>query len=432
MLRLLIAAALIFWAPGAIANDYTLGEYVLSGGQYNQNKGLSDASGKTLQAIPPRVLLLITVGQSNIVNIGPTAYTPSHAAAIGNFNPYDGNLYAYADPLLGTGHNGSNMAGRLADLLIAAGAFDRVIVLSLAVGGSQVAMWAPGGILDNRLSIALARVRGRGIVNPTMALLWGQGESDGNTSQGDYATALSSFISSAASAGFSGRVFVAKQTWFAGATVSAIRAAQAGVVDGTTVFAGPDADALGSSYRVADNTHFNDAGQAAYASAWYDAMVASGAPYCVGLVCDAEHIETTAGTPSGSVNMATFTYVDRSWAVDNGKTVTKFWLYTTTPSAHPIKLVRRNSAGNYDVVAQSIVPHFGGGWQSVALETPYAVANDGKEYYVGVYTAGTSHPSLDNKARSYTSADASGSGVTMTEQAAQSGWHVLAVGVTYQ
>lgn len=419
------------WAASTSADDYTLGEYIITGGPPNDNRGYASTSGKTPQAIPPRVLLLITAGQSNIANTGVTNYTPTHASAIGNFNSYDGSLYAYADPLLGPSGNTANMVGRLADQIISAGLFDRVIVVPLAVGGSTVAQWAPGGILDNRLSIALARLKGRGIVNPTMALLWGQGESEVGTSQNDYETAFNSMISSVVSAGFTGRVFVAQQTWFGGVTKSAIRAAQAAVVDNVTIFAGPDADALGSSYRQVDNTHFNDAGQTAYASGWSDAMAASGAPYCAGLACDAGHTETTSGTPSGSINMATFFYVDRSWAVNNGATVTHLWLYTTTPGAYPIKLVRRNSAGNYDVVAQSIIAHFGGGWQRVALETPYAVASDGKEYYVGLYTAGVNHPAIDLKARAYSASNVTGNGVTLTEQAANSGWYVLPVGVTY-
>lgn len=144
------------------------------------------------------------------------------------------------------------------------------------------------------------------------------------------------------------------------------------------------------------------------------------------------NFEGTSGTPAGSTSMGSFTYVDRSWQVDNGRTVTKLWLNTTTAGTYPLKIVRRNSAGNYDVVASQSITHGGGGLESITLGSAYAVANDGLEYFVGVYTTGASHPTLDNKARSYVAADAAGNGVTMTEQAAQSGWHILAVGVTYQ
>lgn len=144
------------------------------------------------------------------------------------------------------------------------------------------------------------------------------------------------------------------------------------------------------------------------------------------------NFEGTSGVPTGSTAMGTFTYVDRSWQIDNNKTVTKLWLNTTIAGTYPLKIVRRNSAGNYDVVAAASVVHGGGGLQSVTLGSAYAVPNDGKEYFVGVYTSGVSHPALDNKARSYVAADVNGNGVTMTEQGPQTGWYILAVGVTYQ
>ena len=146
------------------------------------------------------------------------------------------------------------------------------------------------------------------------------------------------------------------------------------------------------------------------------------------------NFEGTSGAPAGSTALGTFTYVDRSWQIDNGKTATKLWLNTTTAGTYPLKLVRRdpNVPNIYDVVASQSITHGGSGLESITLGSAYAVANDGLEYFVGVYTTGANHPTLDNKARSYIAADATGNGVTMTEQAAQSGWHVLAVGVTYQ
>jgi hypothetical protein len=110
-------------------------------------------------------------------------------------------------------------------------------------------------------------------------LLWGQGESDGATSQANYATRLGQVISNAQSAGFSGRIFVTKETWDNGSVFSAVQAAQVGIVNGTTIFSGGDLDQYNASYRYADNTHFDDTGAAAVATTVYNAMHATGSPY---------------------------------------------------------------------------------------------------------------------------------------------------------
>ncbi len=144
------------------------------------------------------------------------------------------------------------------------------------------------------------------------------------------------------------------------------------------------------------------------------------------------NLETTAGTPTGSIYAGVFTYVDRSWTINNGSTVGLLWLYSTAAATFPLKIIRRNSAGNYDVVASASITHGGAGWQSVSI-TPYTVPSDGKEYYVGVYVNGTTHAMIDGKDRAYTSANATGSSVTMTEQThSGADYLVLPVGVTYQ
>ncbi len=75
------------------------------------------------------------------------------------------------------------------------------------------------------------------------------------------------------------RWFPAKETWLAGSVSAAIQNAQVSLVDGLTVFAGPDMDSMNATFRVADNTHLNDAGAAQAALLSYNAMHASGAPF---------------------------------------------------------------------------------------------------------------------------------------------------------
>jgi hypothetical protein len=162
--------------------------------------------------------------------------------------------------------------------------FDRVIVVPIAVGSTTVADWATGDYAG-RFSVAMKRLSARGITpattGVTFAAVWGQGESDTNvkTSQAAYAEKLNTVIRKIFVSGFSGRLFVNIETYYIGRVSPEIQAAQASVANGTTVFQGANWDTLGSNYRVADNIHPNDAGAPVFASALYEAMHASGAPF---------------------------------------------------------------------------------------------------------------------------------------------------------
>jgi hypothetical protein len=241
-------------------------------------------------AINPAIktLVLITMGQSLMANSNANTtspvFVPTNPSVIDNFNIYDGAAYQFSTtPALGCNGTNSNVAPRIADMLINNGKFDRVIVVPIAVGSTRIADWATGSYAT-RFPVAMNRLAARGITpatpGVTFAAVWGQGEGDtaDGTSQAAYASALNTVISSAFAAGFSGRFFVNIETWNAGSISSAVAAAQASVVNNTTVFQGANWDAFGSADRI-DNTHPNDAGAPQFATALYNAMHASGAPF---------------------------------------------------------------------------------------------------------------------------------------------------------
>jgi hypothetical protein len=88
-----------------------------------------------------RTVVILIAGQSNAGNHG--GGDPYVARdQVDNFNLKDGLCYHAADPLLGTTAEGANFATRLGDLLIDAGAFDRVILVPIAVGGTTMEEWA--------------------------------------------------------------------------------------------------------------------------------------------------------------------------------------------------------------------------------------------------------------------------------------------------
>ncbi|MBB2794431.1 UNVERIFIED_ORG: hypothetical protein GGD58_003301 [Rhizobium pisi] len=218
--------------------------------------------------IGPRTAVIVVIGQSLSVNEVPTVYVPTHTA-IDQVNIFDGKLYRAKDPLLGINISGgavTDLRGtwmlRMADKLIADGHFDRVILVPMAVGNTRADQWASettAPYLFNKINVVGLRLRDAGL--PCTAIMWGQGESDtsAGTSQASYTASLQKVIAEFNHAIPGCPILVARETYYYGSVSAAVQAAQAAVVNGTTVFAGEDVDSIGSGGRY-DNTHLNETG----------------------------------------------------------------------------------------------------------------------------------------------------------------------------
>lgn len=232
-----------------------------------------------------KTLVLLCAGQSNISNVVPTRVAPTNASVIDQLNIYDGALYSVDGALLGASNDDAThgcVAPQVADKFITAGTFDRVILVGLGVNTSTVSMWSTGS-LSSRIPVALKRLAARGITpattGVTFAMWWAQGESDHGTTLSAYQSGLNAVRSSAVSAGFSGRIFVCKQSLLSGAIDTTVQSAQTGTVDNVNFWSGGDMDALSGTNRQVDNTHWSDTGAPNCATAVYNAMHASGAPF---------------------------------------------------------------------------------------------------------------------------------------------------------
>jgi hypothetical protein len=67
------------------------------------------------------------------------------------------------------------------------------------------------------------------------------------------------------------------------------------------------------------------------------------------------------------------TIVDRTAAITVGRTVTSFGYYSTSSETAKLKIIIRNSTGNYTVLVDQSVSHPGGGWADFALSSSYTV-----------------------------------------------------------
>lgn len=233
-----------------------------------------DTTGRVLVDPRPvageRTLTLICAGQSNIANACDTPYTPTNVGKVLNLNIWDGGLYRYQDPVLGASAQVACWVGRLGDKLINAGRCERVVLVTIGMGASFVIEHTPGNPENSKITAAVERCRALGLT--VSAFLWMQGEADnGGTSQADYTTRLQQVIATPRAIGETAPWYIAKCTLMSGVTSATIRAAQASVVNGDDVRAGPDTDTLTGANRW-DTTHLSGTGANACADLWVTAL----------------------------------------------------------------------------------------------------------------------------------------------------------------
>lgn len=217
----------------------------------------------------------IVFGQSNSANpLSAARYTPSNSGVL-NFNLLSGGLYRGADSLLGAGGGGGGWPSRVADQLITNSKANCIVINTFGIGGTSIAQWASGGILNNRITVAVQRsATVLPITFNRCMVLIDIGETDNalGTSQAAFSAGLSSVRSTLTSAGAGCPIFIALASLNSGSTSSAVRAAQSAEIDNVNVFPLGDFDTIGCSDRVGC-TDMTASGMAAAASIAYGNIV---------------------------------------------------------------------------------------------------------------------------------------------------------------
>ena len=137
---------------------------------------LTKYAGKTEVQCPKqtqRTAVLLIAGQSNAANNAAQRHKTRYPDRVLNF--MDGRCYVAASPLLGSTGFAGEYWSLMADELIDAGAFDRVILAPVAVGASDIAQWAKGGALNTSM---IPLVQDLVTHYRVTHVLWHQGESD--------------------------------------------------------------------------------------------------------------------------------------------------------------------------------------------------------------------------------------------------------------
>jgi Carbohydrate esterase, sialic acid-specific acetylesterase len=216
-----------------------------------------------------RTAIIVVHGQSNAANFGSSRYTARQA--VDNFDPATGKCLAAADPLLGADGAGGNFATRLGDILIEAGRYKRVVVVSLGVKGASLSDL--NSEYANRIDGVITKLKAAQLT-PTH-LLFQQGEKDATltTTPEQYVSMLRKLVTRFREAGFDAPFYLSRSSKCDVAdpkNTAAVRAGQEAAVDARlNIRQGPDVDAIGNDGRNPhDGCHMNEAGTLANAALW--------------------------------------------------------------------------------------------------------------------------------------------------------------------
>ena len=218
-----------------------------------------------------RAAVLVCFGQSNAANYGE----PRAACSGPVYSWHLGKLSRAADPLPGAGGDGGSVWTRLGPRLLGEKPkYEAVVIASIAIKGTSVDQWAPGGEHHPSLISTLRELQSADLA-PTH-LLWQQGENEA-LQGGDpdaYRDRFGAMAAAIRAAGVTVPIYVAKASRNYGNVSEPIRAAQAALVNQEArVLAGPDADLLGDDCRLPDRTHLNARGLDRCAQAWAVAIL---------------------------------------------------------------------------------------------------------------------------------------------------------------
>ena len=251
-----------------------------------------------------RLAVILSFGGTNSTNSGRGNITT--AGHVYNFNWYTGHCAVAADPLLGTVGLGANFATRLGQELVGAKLYDDVLLVTVGTDYGRIDDWSPYGSYIRRLFLAEHNLRKAGF--EATFLLWQHG--DLNYSDGlAYRSLLGETVAMLRDHGIRAPLFAAVGTWCDGLKDYETRDALQAIVNPQVgVYAGPDTDSLGNSFRW-DRCRFSEDGVAAQAKLWFLTLqrFLSGAPAellrtsikgdAIGIPEEPER--TTSGVPRG-------------------------------------------------------------------------------------------------------------------------------------
>ncbi|MGJ4912425.1 sialate O-acetylesterase [Bradyrhizobium sp. HKCCYLRH2060] len=229
-----------------------------------------------------RSAVILILGQSNGGNYGEGRSPNRHDADLANY--FSQQCAVAAEPLMGSDGNGGSPWIALANTMLQAKVFDRVLLVPVTLGGSGMTRWSAGGDLYMLAESTLRRLARSGI--PPTHVFWVQGEAErfddsryrrnGGADYFDGLQAIVNLVRRYSQA----KVFVSPTSSCRGeqrGPAPEIRWAQTEIVkeNSGVVFSGPDLDAIDLPEQRTDTCHLSQAGMKAFVSGWHAAIQAA-------------------------------------------------------------------------------------------------------------------------------------------------------------
>jgi hypothetical protein len=139
-----------------------------------------------------------------------------------------------------------------------------------------------------------------------------------------------------------------------------------------------------------------------------------GAGNVIGVGGNAAATSLDGGHSTGTAGGAGFLYLDRSFTIPNGSTVTSIGVDSPNSGSMKVKIAKRNSAGNYDIVYDESVTHGGSGLEDFTLTTPFEIPETG-DYHLADFASFSRNRSSTSENRATNAGDLTGTGQTLSE-----------------
>lgn len=223
-----------------------------------------------------RTAVVLVAGQSNAANYGNTAARSAHGGAVVNF--FGGRCFIAQSPLLGASGEWGDAWTSLGNKLVESGAFDAVVIVPAAIGGTAAQQWTQEGryhaVLDDTVAEAQRSYR-------FTQVIWFQGETDyyAHTPPQAYRAQLLDIIGGLRNRGVTAPVYMTVATrceaiapdWRASNEIAVVQKALGS--SGPAMRLGVDADRLLASREDRhDNCHLSRSGVEKLSAAWLNVL----------------------------------------------------------------------------------------------------------------------------------------------------------------
>jgi lysophospholipase L1-like esterase len=268
------------WRPATYLAWTSDAVWRLAGGHKSPPAAEDDAFGRLPVACPAageRTMIALVFGQSQAANVVREQFVGG-----GNvFNYFRGRCYAATDPLLGTGGDGGNVWTLIGTELVQQKQFEAVVLVTIAIGGTSIAQWAPGGNLHAHLMSAMDAV-GPACSYTHVFIQKGEADLLAHTTAEDYFRRFAEVIAALRRSGVEAPIFVAVETgycdgrWTPPKPSNPIAEAQRRVIAAHEgLYFGADMDAtLNSASDRYDGCHMSGTGARKLARLWTQAIAA--------------------------------------------------------------------------------------------------------------------------------------------------------------